>query len=377
VRVLLLVDQLGGGGAERVVVDTATHLPSHCEVVVCATRAAGNFAYADELHESGVPLVRLYRSSRYDVEGLLRLRGLVAAYKPHVVHAHMFGSNVWARLLRLTARIPVVVCHEHTWSYDRRNKARIVVDRALSPLADAIIAVSEADRQKLIEVEGLPPNKVRVVYNGIDFARLDRRRPSHGGGAEWGPRQGEAVLLAVGKLQEQKGYPVLLRALALVLKQVPSTRLLIAGEGPLQSKLEMLAAELGVADKVSFLGFVRDVGSLLLAADVFVMASYFEGHPIALLEAMAAARPVVATSVGGVPEIVRQGETGLLVPPNDPHALAEAIVASVCDPALRRRLGLSAAEDVRRRFSIEGAIGRYVALYEELLSRRGGESAWG
>lgn len=372
-RVLLLVDQLGGGGAERVVVDAATHLRAHCQVLVCTTRAAGNFAYVGDLDRAGVPLLRIGRRSRYDLGGLLRLRAAISAYKPDILHSHKLGSNVWARLLRLTVRVPAVVCHEHTWSYDPRSRSRILVNRLLSPLSDAVIAVSQEDRRKLVEVEGLPAEKVRLIYNGIDFGRVDGGLPREVSRASMGIQDHEMLLVAVGKLQEQKGYPVLLEATAIAVRRAPSLKLVIAGEGPLQAELAMLARQLGIADRVCFLGFVSDIASLLKAADVFAMASYFEGHPVALLEAMAAGRAVVATSVGGIPEMVRQGETGVLVPPSDPHALASAIAQTASDPSLRVRLGACAAQDVRQRFSIQAAVAQYVALYEELLGRRGAQ----
>ncbi|MCL5958224.1 MAG: glycosyltransferase [Chloroflexi bacterium] len=371
VKVLQIVDQLGGGGAERVVVDIATHLPSGYEPLVCVTRARGSLAYAPKLKERNVPFVPVGRRWRYDVVGLMQLRRLVSDFRPDIVHTHLAGSNAIGRLLRLSAHIPVLISHEHTWAYDPRDRVRILANRLLSPLSDAIVAVSGADRRQLIKVEHLPPHKISVIYNGVDFSRVDNHVPSAIYRQTLGIDERTFLAAIVGKLEFQKGHDVLLESLTKVVTRLPSFKLLVLGEGSLRVELEAKTSELNLHDHVVFMGFADDVGSVLSCVDLVVMPSHFEGHPLALLEAMAAGRTVIATDVGGVPEVIRPGETGILIPPGSPDALASSILDVASAPDMAAKLGRAAAADVRARFSIQAAMAQYLALYERLLSTNG------
>lgn len=366
-RVLYIVDQLGGGGAERVVVDIATHLPPSYQCHVCATRENGNFSYCSSLEQHGVPYTLIGRRKRYDLRGFQKIRQLICDYQPHIIHTHKYGSNIWGRLLRISTSFPVLVSHEHTWEYNSANRLRILTNRILAPLSDAIIAVSEEDRRKLIAVEALPENKILTIYNGVDFSRIHTTISSSQAKRRFGIEPEEFSIGIIGKLSAQKGHEYLLQALAIARDALCPFKLLIAGEGELREELENLVIELGLERSVSFLGFVNDIGVLLSAVDLVVMPSLFEGHPIALIEAMAAGKAVVASDVGGIPEVIEPGKTGTLVPPRDTNGLASAISAARNTPQERIRLGEAAARSVTSRFSIEAAVQSYVALYKELL----------
>lgn len=367
---LQMIDQLGGGGAERVVVEIAAHLPEEYEPLVCATRHTGNFAYLDLLRQREIPFALIGRKSRYDVDGLARLKRLVDAFRPDIVHTHKFGSNVWGRLLRLTSKIPVVICHEHTWSYDSPARLRVLINKLLAPLSDAIIAVSEADRRKLMTLERLPAEKIVVVYNGIDFSRVDSHVPRSVFRERLGLGQDTFTAAVIGKLEVQKGHELLLQAMTQLVGVMPGFTVLIAGEGSLRERLEAQASTLGLGPNLRFLGFVSDIGSLLHGVDLVLMPSLFEGHPIALLEAMAAGRLVIASEVGGVSEVVRHGQNGILVPPNQVQPLVSSIVQAFSSETMRTRIGIAAARDVRQRFSIEAAVRKYVEIYQKLLAEK-------
>ena len=373
-RVLTLVDKpTVTGGAERLAAVVAMKLdPARFESVLCASRQTDEPLLDRELEEAGIGVLALGRRSTLD---LLAWRPLVSLLRDgvDVVHAHMFGSNVWGTVLGRLSGVPVVVAHEHTWSFQGRPLRRFLDRELVARWADVFVAVSGEDRRKMIEVEGVDPAKIRLIPNGI---------PSPANGAvadvraELGIEPGAPVLGVVCELRAQKALEVLFEAAALLLAEFPTLKVLVAGDGPERARLEEGARRLGVADTVLFLGIRRDVPAVLAAVDVAVLSSDYEGSPLSVMEYMAAAKPVVSTRVGGVPELVAEDVHGLLVEPRDPEALAEAVARLLRDPALARRLGAEGRRRQQREFSLEAMVGRIEDLYEELWlasGRRGSD----
>ena len=372
-RVLTLVDKpTVTGGAERLAAVVAMKLdPARFESVLCASRKTDEPLLDRELDEAGIGVLALGRRSTLD---LLAWRPLVSLLRDgvDVVHAHMFGSNVWGTVLGRLSGVPVVVAHEHTWSFQGRPLRRFFDRELVARWADVFVAVSGEDRRKMIEVEGVDPAKIRLIPNGI---------PSPANGmvadvrAELGIEPGAPVLGVVCELRAQKALEVLFEAAALLLPEFPSLKVLVAGDGPERARLEEAALRLGVADTVLFLGIRRDVPAVLAAVDVAVLSSDYEGSPLSVMEYMAAAKPVVSTRVGGVPELLAEDVHGLLVQPRDPEALAEAVARLLRDPALAKRLGAEGRKRQQREFSLEAMVGRIEDLYEELwlASGRRGE----
>ena len=375
--VLALVDHLpSAGGGERFAADLAASLdPERYERSICVTRwpypegeeRAGDDEAVAALEDEGVALVGLGRTSRLDPRPWGPLVRELRSRPVDVLHAHKFGSNLWGSVLGTLARVPVIVSHEHTWSYEG-NRTRVLLDRnVVGRLSDAFVAVSEHDRRKMIEVEGIPPERAVLIPNGI-------RGPLPVTGAdvrgELGIDAGAPVAGAIGHLRAQKAYDVLVEAAAHARERLPGLKVLIAGEGPERGELEALIRRLGLGDTVFLLGRRKDAGDVLAAIDVAVSSSGFEGSPLSLMEAMAASKPIVATAVGGVPDLVAEGETGLLVPPGDPTALAEATTRVLGDRELASRMGAAGAERQRREFDFAGTIRRVEELYERLLARR-------
>ena len=372
-RVLTLVDKpTVTGGAERLAAVVAMKLdPARFESVLCASRQTDEPLLDRELEEAGIGVLPLGRRSTLD---LLAWRPLVSLLRDgvDVVHAHMFGSNVWGTVLGRLSGVPVVVAHEHTWSFQGRPLRRFLDRELVARWADVFVAVSAEDRRKMIEVEGVDPAKIRLIPNGI---------PSPANGtvadvrAELGIEPGAPVLGVVCELRAQKALEVLFEAAALLLPEFPSLKVLVAGDGPERARLEEAALRLGVADTVLFLGIRRDVPAVLAAVDVAVLSSDYEGSPLSVMEYMAAAKPVVSTRVGGVPELLAEDVHGLLVQPRDPEALAEAVARLLRDPALAKRLGAEGRQRQQREFSLEAMVHRIEDLYEELwlASGRRGE----
>jgi glycosyltransferase involved in cell wall biosynthesis len=378
VHVLTLIDHLSlTGGAERLALDIATHLdPSRFRSTMCASRFAPNGEPSENerqalerMRQASVHFLPLTRRRRGEVLPWRHVARYARRERVEVLHAHLFGSNLWGTIIGRLARVPVVVAHEHTWSYEGQPLRRTLDREVIARWSDAFIAVSREDRRKMVEIERIPPERIRFLANGI---AAQTPTPGRDLRTELGIPSEAPVIGAVGRLRAQKAHDVLIRAGALLRKDHPGLRVAIAGNGSEKQRLEALASELGMQDAVMMLGRRLDIPDLLTIFDVTVCSSEFEGSPLAVMEYMEAARPIVATNVGGVPDLIEDGVHGLLVPPCDPPRLAEAIDALLRDPVRARSMGERARERRRQEFDLDTMVGNVEALYEELLARRQG-----
>ena len=277
----------------------------------------------------------------------------------------MFGSNVWAAVLGSLAGVPVIVAHEHGWSYEgqpvRRLLDRILVARSSS----AIIASSELARIRMVEVEHIDPRRTRLVYirNGIAQPVPSGRSTR----ADLMIADDAPLVVAVARLDPYKSLHVLVDAAGRLVAEFPGLRVVIAGEGPERPRLERQIAELRLGDAVKLLGARSDVPDLIAACDVATLCSYSETTPLAIMEYMALGKPVVATRAGGIPDLIEDQVHGLLVEPEDPAALAQAIAKLLRDPGRARELGRRGRDRQRQEFSIDAVARRVETLYQELL----------
>jgi glycosyltransferase involved in cell wall biosynthesis len=371
-HVLTLTDVVGLGGAERIAEDLCVLAdPERFRRSLCVTRPTadvnGATASLARLRAAGVDVVLAERRHRLDLRSLWRLVAVLRNRRVDIVHAHKFGSNVWAALLGHALGVPVVIAHEHTWSFEGQLARRLADRNVVARFSDAVIAVSEADRSRMIANVGMPADRVVLVHNGIagagpgDADAIVR---------ELGLRPGAPILLQTATLRPQKAVEVMIAATAIIRQAHPDVRLLVAGYGDV-ARLRAVAADHGVADTVTLLGPRSDVADLLACATVGVLSSDFEGMPLAVLEYMAAGLPVVSTNVGGLPEIVAEGKTGFLVPPRDPAALAEQVVRLLDDPALAGDMGTRGRLRQQESFSQQAMVGAVARLYERLLAAKG------
>lgn len=373
-HVMTLTDNLFEGGAERIAVELATRAdPARFRRSLCVTRGSGDNrcsgagANLERLRDAGVEVLYIDRQSRTDVWRWSRLVRFLRRERVDVIHAHMFGSNFWGSVLGRLTTVPVVLAHEHTWSFEGQFVRRTVDRQVTARLADRMIAVSEADRRRMIEVVGIPSERIVLIPNGIPrWPEVDGARVRE----ELGLEPDTPVLALTAVLRAQKAIDVMLEALTIIRQTIPRVRLLLIGQGD-QAPLAELASRLGVGDAVSFLGHRGDVPDLLAAADLGVLSSDFEGTPLAVLEYMAAGLPVVSTDVGGLPSIVEHDRTGLLVPRRDPAALAAAVTRLLSDRELARTMGERGRERQQAGYSMESMVGRVEQLYETLLGRNG------
>jgi glycosyltransferase involved in cell wall biosynthesis len=374
-HVLTLVDGIGTyGGAETTARDIAQGLdPDRFRSTLCVTRwePLPEFQPAlDELRAAGVEFIGMERKSKSDLAPWRKLAAHMRENQVDVLHSHKFGSNVWGALLAPRIPVPVFVAHEHTWSYSG-NRMRVFLDRRLiARRADAFIAVSEEDRRRMIEVEKIAPSKTRFIASGIVDPPVSSADPASVR-RELGIGNEAPVIGVVATLRSQKALDVLLRATALLHRDFPELTVLVAGgEDPKepgeQERLEEVMRDLGIADSVRFLGRRDDVPDLVAAMDIGVLSSDYEGCPLSVMEYMEAGKPVVATAVGGLTDLVAEGVTGLLVPPQDPAAFAEAVSALLRDGARAKKMGAAGRERRRDRFDVRRTIDQVEALYEEL-----------
>jgi glycosyltransferase involved in cell wall biosynthesis len=342
--------------------------PARFDVSLCGLKRPE--PASELLAKEGVPVHHLGRS-RFDPRILPGLVGLARRRGARILHVHGYAA---ADFGRLAARLcgAALVLHEH-FADPRMPAYQGMADRVLARFTDRAIAVSESTREFLVRERHVPGRKVRVIWNGAPLQEF---------AADAGPLgravreelgvPGEALVVgAIARLSEQKGHRYLLDAAARVLAARSGVRFLIAGDGDQWQPLHEQARALGIEHAVAFAGHRADVPAVLAACDVFCISSTYEGTPLSLFEAMAAGKAIVSTAVDGCREILREGLTGLLVPPRDPDALAAGLLRALQDPSLRARLA-AGARQASAEYDIGRTVERIEALYDEVLAERGG-----
>lgn len=377
-RVVVMIDQLVlSGGAERLAVQTATRLdPERFHATVCVSRWNPAAAAADpaamraleELRAVGGELLGLERRGTTDVRAFAPLMHKLR-HDTDILHAHKHGSNVWAAVLGSAARVPVVIAHEHNWSYEGEPLRRFLDRELIARRTDAFLAVSSYNERRMIETEGVRPEAITVLPNGIPRPPTGDPRKLRD---ELGIDPDGQVVGVVAVLREEKRLDVFVRAIARLAPDFPRLHAVIAGDGPEREALEGLIAELGIGDRLTLLGARRDVPDVLAGLDVAALSSRFEGSPLALMECMAAALPVVSTRVGGVPDLVVDGVTGLLVDPGDDEGMARAIGDLLRDPERAAAMGRRGQDRQQAEFDLGVMVDRMQDLYDRLWDEHAG-----
>lgn len=294
---------------------------------------------------------------------------LVRRDRPHILHSHGYASSNFARIVGALTGVRTIV-HEHA-AFPSIPGYQRSIDWLLAGRTDLGIAVSESTKAFMVSRRWLPPDRIRVVLNGapLEEFRLPTADRVLAERARLGLRRGEPVVGTVGRLDAQKGMTYFLKAAALVLRQRPDVRFVIAGDGHLLAQHQEEARALGIADRTVFAGFCEDVPLVQSVFDVQVFASLWEGTPLTVFEAMAMSRPIVSTTVDGLGEVLRHGENALLVPPRDVEGLATGVLELLERPALAAGLAAQAGTDSRR-FDVRRTVEELQGLYEELVNGR-------
>ena len=371
IHVLHVIDGLNVGGAEISLRDLVQGLlqGGRYRVSVCYSTPGPLVA---EMAALGPPMVRLPRLARVDPLLLLRMCQAIRRDPPHIVHTHLFKSDFHGRVAARLCGVPVVVSTLQNCDGWADNPLLGRIYGFTARFADRLIAVSNEVRDFAMTHTRVAPDKLRVIPNSVALQRfVDQEEAGRALRREFGIAEGAPLLGIIARLAPQKDHLTLLEAAVRIRSALPEARFLIVGDGPLRKTLVTRACELGLDQAVIFCGLRNDIPAAMAALDLLVLSSRWEGLPVALVEGMAAARPVVATAVGGVPDVVLHGSTGLLVPPGDPAALAHACIQVLTDPDLRARLGHAGRARAEAHFSLDAMVRQTSQLYEELLSRRG------
>jgi glycosyltransferase involved in cell wall biosynthesis len=369
-KILQLIDGLNIGGAEVLLVD-----------LVRGSKEAGydvSVGYSTygplekNLVALGISCTRLPRLGRVDPILLLRMCQLILREKPDIVHTHLFKSDLHGRLAARLCGVPVVISTSHNNDVWARRFPLGSFYGFTAKLTDKVIAVSNEVREYQIQYTGISPHKIIVIDNGVNVQRFaDQEDAGLSLRHEFQISVGTPLIGIIGRLQPQKDHENFLKAAVQIRSKLPDARFLVVGDGPLREELMAQAQTLGLGSSVIFCGIRQDIPAVMAAIDLLVISSKWEGLPVTLLEGMAACRPVVSTAVGGVPNVVADGQAALLVPPEDSLALAIACLKILQDPALAQSLAQAGYERVKNQFSLDAMIGKTLNLYEELLENYG------
>jgi len=322
---------------------------------------------------AGIPTKRVAIHGSADPLLTSRLMGELRQLQPDVVHTHLLHADLYgipaAWGLKLRGKRPRVVSSKHNDDQFRLSKTQRVLNHQLWRMTDRGIAISEAVRRFSIEIEGAKPDKIETIYYGLKPPSGDSLARRKAAREKLGLSPETVVVGITCRLVEQKGLTYGLEAFARAAQDQPNAQLVIAGDGELRAALEAQAKALGIAPKTQFLGWREDAAALMAAYDIFLMPSLWEGFGLVLLEAMAQSVPVIASRVSAIPEIVAEGETGLLAAPRDVETLAAHLSLLLNDTPLRRHMGMVGQERLETRFSASEMIRQTAAVYDRVMQK--------
>jgi glycosyltransferase involved in cell wall biosynthesis len=363
--ILHLSSTSGPGGAEMIVSRLAGVLnPSRFRSVVCLYRPGW---LKERCERQGIETHVLEIGGMFDFGWVRKACRLVRREGISLIHAHEFTGNTYGSLVAKLVGVPLVATVHGKSYYSEQCKRRLAY-RAVSRVA-TMVAVSEDLKRFITRTVGMPAKRIRVIYNGQEILPQIRPEEKARLRAEFGLEEIDSVVGVVGSLYPVKGHEYLLAAVPQVLNAHPRTKFLIVGRGDLEASLKEAVKRAGLERQVRFLGFREDISALLSLMDIFVLPSLSEGLSIALLEAMAAGKPVIATNVGGNPELVVDGETGYSVPPSDADALEAKLRLLLADKCRAKKLGENGQKRVQQKFSLQAMADNYQQLYEDCLRR--------
>lgn len=365
VPLLHLITELSAGGAQSALARLLSGIDRVRYAPVVACYYNGDGMVAQKIRALDIPVHDLGMDRKWRVDAFARLAGLIRSERPTILHTWMFHANVPGRVLGRSLRVPVIIGSERTMASESQTRYRL--NAATARNADAIICVSQNVANFARESIGLPAEKLRVVPNGIDLSTVRQKEAAP-------HNSGDPVkLLYLGRLTEVKGVRDLIEAAQILAAATPANawHLTLMGDGNLRGELEERIAEYGLREQITLIAAQADALQRIADHDALVLASHWEGMPNVAIEAMAAGIPVVATAVGGTPEVVVQGKTGLLVPSHNPAAFAGAMATLIADDATRVRMGAAGRRRAEESFTVQAMVRRTETIYEELLAAKG------
>jgi glycosyltransferase involved in cell wall biosynthesis len=374
IRIFYVIDSFDIGGAQRQLLELMRRLDRRrYQAVVCPLWPL--MALEADYQQTGWPIIRTHKKAHLDISVAWRLAREMRAFRPHIVHTFLFTGNLWGRLAAALARPQAVISTQMSvMPKAKRLPYAALVNQVLAGITDVVTFDSRRGQREYGLAGIMSQPLLKVIHNGADLQMFE---PSGFQAAisdfrrSLGIEENLFILGNIARLTEQKGQEVLLQAVSLLGRNGRNLKVVLVGGGPRRGELESLADRLGISDHVLFLGPRHDLPELLSLFDIFVLSSLWESLPVIILEAMAMGKPVVATDVAGVSEVVEHGVTGLLVEAGNPQLLAQAILKLMDNPELAAQMGLAGRQRVERDFSVERMVAETTALYDDLLRQKG------
>jgi glycosyltransferase involved in cell wall biosynthesis len=372
IRILYIFAGAGVGGGERYLLLLADKLDKNKYEVLFVSTAKEKFL--EEARRRSLEVLIVNMDSKFNFIAFWQIRDFIRKKKITIVHTHGAGASFYGRVAAKWAAVPILVTTVHNSLYDypiSRPKRGIYVfiDRLTARLCDKIICVSDAIKDDLIKKSKLPQEKVLTIHNGIDIESFNKNIDASYLEREFNVKPHDRKIGIVGRLTHQKGHVYFLKAAAELTKAFPDIKCFIVGDGDLKDELMRTAQRLAVSPHCIFTGDRTDIPELLSFFDVFVLSSISEGFPMVLLEAMSAGCPVVASAVGGVPELIQDGIDGILVPAQSHEALSEAITDLLNDKNKRENIRFAARKTVEEKFNADMMIKSVEKLYDSLMEK--------
>lgn len=364
-KIVYIIDSLGAGGAERLLHDLTKHInKNRFDVSVISIFNKNDLA--NKFRDYKINLIYLKYNFFYNPLIIFRIEKILKSIKPDIVHTNLLYSDLYGRLAALLAKAPVIMstCHNNEpWRTSRKiNKYYLFrkLDNYLSTKTTKIIAVSNEVNKCLIK-QGINYLKILTIYNGIETKFFEKALPSNLYNKK---NPNEIILGSVGRLDRQKGYDYLIRSISIVIKKISAVKLFIVGDGPERQNLQKLVKGLKLRQHIIFLGKRNDVAKILKMIDIFVFTPIYEGFGIALLEAMAAGKPIVVSKTGGIIEVIKENKNGLLVKPKDSNEIAGKLLYLIQHKSFWNIMQKNNQNDVKK-FDIHNTVNRYEKLYLE------------
>jgi len=369
-RILHLLSSVGLFGAERVAVELSKSLKKtyHCEPILGIIKNVYNphEEISEEAVRNGIPYTVFACRSQLDLQLVFSVRKFIKTNRVDIIHCHGYKSNFYG-LLASKGQVPSVTTNHNWLTAHWKLKTYCLLDSLWIRFFDRIVAVSNEVKKDMVKYK-IPEEKIQVIDNGISLERFERPVETRKIKNQLGFEEKTRVIGTVGSLVIEKGHIYLLEAARQILDVVKDLKFLIIGDGPLRKTLEEKSEKLGIENQVIFMGQRKDIPELLMAMDIFILPSVKEGLPMALLEAMAARRPVIATRVGAIPKVIENRDIGVLVEPKDTMGLRDAIMNLLKDPARMSLLARGGFDRIYTGFSSDKMGKQYLELYEEITS---------
>lgn len=365
-RIIHIIKVKGVSGAENHLLTLLSELSRDVQIHLIMLVEMQNLMtdFVSDFKKNGVEVTRIVINHHSDFSLIWKIYYLIRKIRPHIVHTHLIHADLYGILAAVLAGTKILISTKHGYDdYEKTSffyKLNSISNRWLSK----VITISDALQVKVAEAEGIPNSKMITIYYGLDGEAYASKSDAGLARSLLNVTNDACLIGTVGRLIPVKGYEILLEAVAGIELDF---RLLIMGDGPLKDRLERVSLELGLADKVKFLGFISDVSRMLSGLDIFVLPTLGEGFGLVLLEAMAHRLPIVSTNTMAVPEIVEDQKTGILVPPRDVAALKEAIELLIRAVDQRAKMGKRGWEKLIRMFSVDKMVYQTGGLYQELL----------